>query len=377
MNERTGDVFKEGARWYGRVSWTETRPDGSKARRFRRRAAKPRNRRSDAMETARKLVDELERELSNAGPVPLSLHALLDYYESKYVHAPEYHHGKRQSGYASWRSTRSLIKTLKRIIPNKSLARFTAEDCRQAKLAILRDPVRQGTKWEKRKAKARSIANVDRLLAILRRVLKKGEELRFLDRNPFPKDIIKPSHEVQRTRILSGSEEALLLASCAGERIHLRPIIIALIDTGMRVGELQKRTRADFDFDAQEIAVYATKTEEPRIVPMSDRLKAIMLEWGDDELRDDFRPFDIGIRRAWHTLKKVSGISDLRLHDLRHTFATRQIGGGMELAELARILGHKDIRTTYRYVNPHAGTVAKAKAIVNAANESRADLSVN
>jgi integrase len=375
MNPRTGNALKIGDRWYGRASWTETKPDGTKVRRFRKRAATP-NTKGAALEEAKRLVAEVDRDIDHAASgTPRTIHALLSYFKARYVHPPEYHQGKRVSGYASHEAFSSHISTLLRLIPDKPLALFGAEDCRQAKLIIVRDKSKKGK--GKGKPRPRSTANVHRIIAVLRRVLAKAEELQLITRNPFPKGLIRPANENHRTRILSSSEEARLLSFCVDERAHLRPIVIALLDTGMRHGELKNRKRRDFDFDAQEIRVYATKTEEPRVVPMSDRLRDEMQAWGDDDLHDDFHPFQIRITRAWAHVKSSAKISDLRIHDLRHTAATRMIEGGMELAEVARILGHRDIRTTYRYVNMHAGTVSKAKAIINAANEDRESLSVN
>lgn len=50
------------------------------------------------------------------------------------------------------------------------------------------------------------------------------------------------------------------------------------------------------------------------------------------------------------------------LYDLRHTFATRFIEGGGDVAALKEILGHKDIRTTMRYVHPSQQYIDDAMA---------------
>jgi integrase len=54
-------------------------------------------------------------------------------------------------------------------------------------------------------------------------------------------------------------------------------------------------------------------------------------------------------RKVWEAARKEAGIASVRFYDLRHTFATRMADAGMEMQELAKILGHTDISMTYRY----------------------------
>lgn len=56
-------------------------------------------------------------------------------------------------------------------------------------------------------------------------------------------------------------------------------------------------------------------------------------------------------KRAFMSACKQAGITDLRFHDLRHTFATRLIAARVAVEEVARILGHAQVSMTYRYVN--------------------------
>jgi len=54
---------------------------------------------------------------------------------------------------------------------------------------------------------------------------------------------------------------------------------------------------------------------------------------------------------GWKASLRDARIADFRFHDLRHTFATRAIRGGADVAKLQKILGHKDVTTTMRYVH--------------------------
>ena len=53
----------------------------------------------------------------------------------------------------------------------------------------------------------------------------------------------------------------------------------------------------------------------------------------------------------WHRARKEAGLEDVRLHDLRHTFASQAVARGVPLSTVARMLGHADPRMTLRYAH--------------------------
>jgi site-specific recombinase XerD len=54
---------------------------------------------------------------------------------------------------------------------------------------------------------------------------------------------------------------------------------------------------------------------------------------------------------AWHTARTRAGLPDVRIHDLRHTFASTLVNNGVSLYEVQKLLGHAHIRTTERYAH--------------------------
>jgi site-specific recombinase XerD len=62
-------------------------------------------------------------------------------------------------------------------------------------------------------------------------------------------------------------------------------------------------------------------------------------------------------KMAWANILKRAGLTGVRIHDLRHTFASMAVSHGVALAAVGAILGHKDSRTTDRYA--HLSTEAK------------------
>ena len=77
------------------------------------------------------------------------------------------------------------------------------------------------------------------------------------------------------------------------------------------------------------------------------------------------------VKNSFNKAKTKAGLPDLRFHDLRHTHATRLVGGSMPLSEVGRMLGHTQPSTTYRYVNANADTARRAVDLLNQFNKPR------
>ncbi len=77
------------------------------------------------------------------------------------------------------------------------------------------------------------------------------------------------------------------------------------------------------------------------------------------------------IKNAFKTACRRAGIKGLWFHDLRHTFATRRLAGGVALVTVKELLGHADIKTTERYV--HTSPDAKKKAITAPESNNKAE----
>lgn len=74
--------------------------------------------------------------------------------------------------------------------------------------------------------------------------------------------------------------------------------------------------------------------------------------------RDDGRL--VGITKLWHTIRAKADLNDVRIHDLRHTFASAAVSGGESVYILASLLGHSQVRTTQRYAHLFPDSVEKA-----------------
>lgn len=210
-------------------------------------------------------------------------------------------------------------------------------------------------------------ATVNRELTVLKSMFSKAIEWGYLNENPCAK--LKKSKEVQRKRFLTDEEIKRLYAHCSSKVLD---VCAVLIHTGMRKGELRHLKWSDLDFDRNEILLTDTKNGEDRSIEMNSVVKEVLLRARirkEDSVwvfpgEDGSRPYDF--RTAFETARRKAGLSDVRMHDLRHTFASHLIMSGANIATVAELLGHKDIKMTMRY--SHLTKQHKADAVARLEN---------
>lgn len=171
-----------------------------------------------------------------------------------------------------------------------------------------------------------------------------------------------PAIDNERNRVLSIDEQALLdeaLASCRNEMVA--PTLTLLRETAMRASEpLEQACWGDVDWERGIIALRDAKAGK-RDVPLSpaalDALRA--LNPGADHepiVRISYE----SVRAAWRRACDRAGITDIRLHDLRHTAATRMALKTGNVFLVKALTGHKTIKMLERYVNVTADDVVRA-----------------
>lgn len=325
-----------------------------------------RQRRADSFAHAKELAEALAKEFDQSAgrsidAERMTFAELADYCEKHYYKAAQYHDERKVAGVRGLATAKGQIKVLREYFGKKRVRRITYADIRDFRAARLQ------TKSE-RTDRTLSIATVNRELSTLRRMLNVAQTEGWIMRNPFNAGppLISTADERRRERILSADEEKKLLLACSErQRAHLRPLVIAALDTGMRKGELLKLRWNQVNLDGRVIHVRAfhTKTLTARDVPVSSRLLAELQRLWDISPKDtEALVFGIrdNVRMAFDSARTDADLSDVRFHDLRHTAATRLVQKGLSLAEVGRILGHSQPVTTYRYVNPDEATIRKA-----------------
>lgn len=354
----------------------------------RRERTKEFLRRRDAEDHIRQLRVQFERsEGRELDADKMTFNDLVDHYEKHYARPAEYAGERKIAGLRSLKPVQGYLRTLRKHFGSLRLKKInygTLRDFRsvrvQTPVVIERSVKRPLTDAEKlenktrkrtavtkvREERPRKVASVNRELTTLRHILAIAETEGWIAKSPFKNgpSLIHASAETVRQRVLTREEETRLLAVCdCDERKQLKAIIICLLDTGIRFGELTTLTwdRVDLARNVINIKALNTKTAKPKTVAITARLRAEITQlWESQSLQDRAgiltNPdlvFGIknNVKGSWTTARNLAGIPDVRLHDLRHTFGTRLNHLGFSPASIARSLGHQQISTTYRYIN--------------------------
>jgi integrase len=173
--------------------------------------------------------------------------------------------------------------------------------------------------------------------------------------------IRKPAQPQGRNRVLSYDEERILLEACipkANRNIYTRPFVILAIETAMRRGEILSLRWEDINYQTRTAYLALTKNGESRRVPLSTRaietLQSLPRSIDGRVLPINFAALETNFKRA----RDRAGLVDLRIHDLRHTAATRLSEKLPNLLELSAVTGHKSLAMLKRYYHPNAEQLA-------------------
>jgi integrase len=317
-------------------------------------------------------------------------------YETHYLKPAVFAEDRKISGMRSFEPLKGYLRTLREHFGKRRLRAITVKQLEIYKVARLATPVTFKRKPDaerknpKRKIKkpptpprARSITSVNRELQLLRAMLNVAVDENWLRQSPFSsakaKGLIDIAAERQRERIVSPDEEAKLLAMCDAHeyRKHLRPFLVCAIDTGMRFAEVRRLTWQQVNFADGMITIISTHTKilRARRIKMTARLQEELENWhalGKVPVGSDDLVFGIksNIKSAWTTIRTALDLLDVRMHDLRHTNATRlERTQKVSLAQLSRWLGHTNIKTTFRYVNQDDAALEEAAGALDVVNE--------
>lgn len=201
----------------------------------------------------------------------------------------------------------------------------------------------------------------NRALAIISKLMNYAERKRLRPRGTNPVTGIDKYRERKRERFLSHSELHRLGAALAGPEVVMRHSLYAraaiafLVMTGMRLGEVLKLTWQNVDYERGMLLLDDSKSGarpvilgEPaiRLLAALPRLDGPWVFPGERAGRPLY-----DLKKTWRTVTAVARLDNVRLHDLRHTFASVSAGKGGSLPMIGRLLGHSQPATTARYTH--------------------------
>jgi integrase len=166
--------------------------------------------------------------------------------------------------------------------------------------------------------------------------------------------------ETPRERYLTPDETGRLARVLAEAEGRESPFVLAafklILLTGCRQGEVFGLKWSEVDLERGVLQLEYAKTG-PRVVYLNelaqDVLRAVPRIEGNAYVVPGWRKGEHyqGEQKAWERIREAAGMTDLRLHDLRHNYASVLASGGASLQMIGELLGHKRIATTQRYAH--------------------------
>jgi integrase len=215
----------------------------------------------------------------------------------------------------------------------------------------------------------------NRAVAMLSRMFSLA--IRWGLRSDNPAKGIERNAETKRKRYLSGEELLLLTAALAKHpNRQFANIVGLLMLTGARKGEVlsMRFDNLDLDRGIWSKPGSTTKQKSDHVVPLSKKVVVLLKAIRRDTNREYVFPGDsesghvADIQKPWVKLCSGAGIAGVRIHDLRHSFASQLVNSGASLPLIGALLGHSNPTTTSRYAHlfddPQRAAVEKIGELV-------------
>lgn len=214
-----------------------------------------------------------------------------------------------------------------------------------------------------------SHASADHHPKLLRRMLSMAIEYGLIEKNSMEKfTLFNISNQVEN--YLSDEQLCKLMDVLRTDANRtVCNIAILLLGTGCRLNEILTAKKSDIDVENRvlKIAAINAKGKRVRSVPLNDASLDIILKQMEDTKGYDYlfinhqtgKPYTT-IMKVWERLRNKAGLPHLRIHDLRHSFASFLVNSGRTLYEVQQILGHSQSIVTERYAHLSTKTLQDA-----------------
>lgn len=230
---------------------------------------------------------------------------------------------------------------------------------------LLREVALADCKAVQRRASGMSARTGNYTVAVLSKLLSWAEEegLRVPGSNPC--QAIKRATEKPRQRFLTEAEIQRVWAAL--DEVELSPLpraaIQLLLLTGCRHSEILRMKWSQIKDGVLTLTEHKTMARGDRVVLLSEDAQAILKQLPKHKLskhklskfvfagRGKDGTIGGSLDKAWQEVRKKAKLPGVRLHDLRHTFASMAVASGMTLEQTGQLLGHSTPATTKRYAH--------------------------
>jgi len=215
-------------------------------------------------------------------------------------------------------------------------------------------------------------ATCDHHLKLIRQVLNKAVEWGVIEVNPIARvKLFNPDNRMENYMTPEELERLLEVLRTDTNR-PVCNVALFLLSTGARLNEALAATWEHIDREHRvwRIPASTSKSKRIRSVPLNDSALDVLRQLGTEGqspyLFVSGRTHDrLGnIHKVWERLREKAGLPKLRLHDLRHQYASFLVNSGRSLYEVQRILGHSSHSVTERYAH------LSSKSLMDAADSA-------
>lgn len=181
-------------------------------------------------------------------------------------------------------------------------------------------------------------------------------------------DVKMPSPNNARQRFLSLEEiQRLRIAIEHSQNTQLKYIVNLLIFLCCRKRELFDSRWENFDIERRNWRIPMSKSGKARNVPLSSAVLEILAQLPRWENCPwviphpvKLKPF-VSVYVSWDNARKAAGLSDVTMHDLRHTGASHLLAAGADIVTVSKVLGHASLRMSERYL--HVGNPTLLRSV--------------
>ena len=223
--------------------------------------------------------------------------------------------------------------------------------------------------------KGLSHATADHVLKVIRHALNLAVDWSMLDKNPtVGVPLFMVDNKVER--YLNDVElEGLLGVLRTDKNRTICRIALFLMSTGCRLNEALQATWTQVDRGNRVWRISATnsKSKKVRSVPLNDSALEVIDQLDTEGCHEYLfvnektaKPYGT-IMKVWARLRAKAGLPQLRVHDLRHQYASFLANSGRTLYEVQQILGHSDPSVTQRYAHLSSRSLQEAASTASVA----------